>query len=394
MAEMRKIAVEDLKPGMRFDKPVYIDSNNMLVAANVSIKEADIKRLLKWGVGEIETAGSLISTETDLKLAQKSPVGDGEAKKILDEYNRLLKQRKTLLEVHGKVSRVVDDIYKSIKNDEPFNTEDLEMALESIIKLMEESSNIFLFLYGLDEGKNYMMVHSVNVTFYALLIGMALKYSMVKLRELGLATLLIDAGMAKMPAYITHKQSNLTDQEFNVIKTHPLHGYRALRQQGKVREQVAVVCLQHHEQYDGRGYPRGIKGNQIDEYARIASIADSYEAQIANRSYRGKQLFYHAMKNLLSSGTNKFDPVILRIFLSRMSVFPIGSLVQLSDGSIGLVIGSVSQKPLRPIIKLIFDNQKKRMGELIIINLLEETSLFISKALDESEAGVNLLDVL
>ncbi len=267
-------------------------------------------------------------------------------------------------------------------------------ALNEIIRILGESGNIFIFLYGLDEGKNHLVVHSVNVTFYSLLIGIALKYTPDKLQELGLGTLLIDAGMLKIPPYIIHKQSNLTDQEFNLIKTHPLHGYRAIKQQGAVMEKIAIVTLQHHEQYDGRGYPRGLKGHQIDEYAKIASIADSYEAQISNRSYRQKQFFYHAMRNLLSSGVNKFDPVILKVFLSRMSVYPIGSMVKLNDGSVGLVVGSIAQKPLRPIVKLVFDSSGSRMKDTRMLNLLEEMSLFIVKALDEEEAGVNFLDVL
>lgn len=388
--------VEELKPGMRFDKPVYIDSNSMFVGANVTISEGDIKKLMKWGIVEIETAGKIISTEAEIKHAtlRSAVSATNDTKKILSNYNNLLKKRKTLIEVHKEACKAVGDIYKAIKNDEEFTTDELEVCLGHIINLIRENNNIFLFLYGLDEGKNYLMYHSVNVTFYALLIGITMKYSPHKLRELGLGTLLIDAGMAKMPVYITHKQSNLTEQEFNLVKTHPLLGFRALRQLGGVREKVAIVSLQHHEQYDGKGYPRGFKGNMIDEYARISRIADSYEAQIVNRSYRKKRLFYHAMKHMLSSGINQFDPVILRIFLSSMSVYPIGSIVKLNDGSIGLVIGSVSQKPLRPLIKLIFDRKQKRITENLIIDLLEETSLYIVKALDETESAVNILDVL
>ncbi len=392
---MKKIPVEELKPGMRFDKPVYIDSNNMLVGANVTIKESDIKRLMKWGISEIETLGNISSSEDDMRFTQKIDASiSADAKKIVDQYSILLLKRKELMDIHREACRVVGDVYNAIKNDEMFTTDSIEGAAKNIIRLMEEDNNIVLFLYGLEEGKNYLVAHSVNVTFYALLIGTALKYTQDKIRELALGTLLIDAGMVKMPAYISYKQSNLSDHEFNLIKTHPLHGYRLIKQLGKIREKSALVGLQHHEYFDGKGYPRGLKGNQIDEYARIAAIADSYEAQISSRSYREKQSFYHAMKNLLSSGVNRFDPVILRVFLSKMSVYPIGSLVELNDGGVGLVIGSVPKKPLRPIIKLIFDSEKNRLSDLIIINLLEETALFVNRVLDEKEAGVSLLDVL
>jgi HD-GYP domain-containing protein (c-di-GMP phosphodiesterase class II) len=393
---MRKIQVEELKPGMRFDKPVYIDSNNIFIGAHITIKEDDIKKLMRWGVSDLETAGTMVSSKEEIKhySARTETQAISDSKKIIADYNNLLKKRKNLIEVHKKACKAVGDIYSAIKNSENFISDDLELALSDIIDLIKDNNNIFLFLYGLDEGKNYLMYHSVNVTFYALLIGIGLKYSPVKLRELGLGTLLIDAGMAKIPVYITHKQSALTEQEFNLIKTHPIHGYKCLRDLGKVKESIALISLQHQEQFDGSGYPRGLKGTAISEYARIATIADSYEAQIVNRSYKKKQLFYHAMKQLVAQGSNKFDPVILRIFMSKMSVYPIGSIVELNDNSIGIVIGSAQDKPLRPIIKLVFDSNRKKIEETTILSLPEESAFFIVKVLDEKEAGVNLLEVL
>jgi HD-GYP domain-containing protein (c-di-GMP phosphodiesterase class II) len=272
--------------------------------------------------------------------------------------------------------------------------DDLKKCIDDIIQITNENSNIFLFLYGLDEGKDYLVTHAINVTFYAISIGIALQYSMNSLRDIGLGTLLINAGMIKVPLYITRKQSNLTDQEFNQIKTHPLYGYKALKELAKLDDVVANVSLQHHEQFDGKGYPRGLSGKSIDEYARIASIADGYESQISNRSYRSKVDFYNAMRNLLSSGVNKYDPDILRIFLSKMSVYPIGSIVEINDASIGIVIGSIPEKPLRPLIKLIFDKEKNKIEDTIILNLLQETSYYIVKALDEAEIGINIFDVL
>lgn len=388
---MKKILVEDLKPGMLFNKPLYIDSSNMLIAANIPLKEGDIKKLMTWGVNEVETEGEIINKEDFIK----QEVSDAEnEKKILTEYNELLKKRKKLIEVHTKARRAVESIYNAIRNDATFEIENIEKSVYDIIDILKENKNIFLFLYGLDEGKDYLVTHSVNVTFYAIIIGIALKYNTAKLKDLGIGTMLVDAGMIKMPVYIIHKQSNLTDQEYKQIKTHPLYGYKALRDLGQVKESIANVSLQHHEQFDGKGYPRGLHGNEISEFSRISAIADSYEAQISNRSYRKKVDFYHAMRNLLASGVNRFDPVILRIFLSRMSVYPIGSLVELNDGSRGLVIGSVPAKPLRPILKLIFDDKGNRIDKAVIVNLLEKSNLYIAKVLDEEEAGINIFDVL
>ena len=208
--------------------------------------------------------------------------------------------------MHNRARNAVEAAYKAIRNNTPFETRDLEEAVQGIVKLLKENSNIFLFLYGLDEGKDYTLTHSVNVTFYSLIIGIALKYNPVKLNDLGLGTLLIDAGMIKLPVYIIHKQSNLTDQEYNQIKTHPLLGYKALKDLGKIKESSAIISLQHHEQFDGKGYPRGLRGNDIDEFARIAAIADSYEAQIIEPELpeKGLLLSRHAQSPVAAASTS------------------------------------------------------------------------------------------
>ncbi len=389
MADMKKIPVEDLKPGMVFSKAVYIDSDNMLVAPNIPVREDDIKRLMKWGVSEVETAGTIVQNAT------VRTTSSGKIDQIIEKYESLLGMRKRLIEVHSNACYLIDQVYTSTRKDIKIDIAGVQKAVNDIIGLIKDNSNVFLFLNGLDDAeRNYLVTHSVNVTFYSLIIGQAMNYNEKQLIELGTGTILIDTGMTKIPVYIIHKQSNLTDSEYQMIKAHPLHGYKALIAYTDLNERIGNISLQHHEQFDGKGYPRGLKGKEIDEYARIASIADSYEAQISNRSYREKRGAYHAMKNLLASGVNKFDPDILKIFLSRMSVYPIGSLVELNDGVIGIVIGSVTEKPLRPIIKVILNDKKEKVNETQVIDLLSDTSRYISKVLSEKEAGINLFDVL
>ncbi len=390
MTEMRKIPVEDLKPGMVFSQAVYIDRENILTGPNTPITEGDIKKVMRWGISAVETTGNVLSPDdiTGKEAGSKSS-------EVIERYENLLNLRKRIIEVHGNASYMIDRIYTGIRRDHSIDFSGVQKVVKDIISILKENSNVFLFLNGLDDDeRNYLVTHSVNVTFYSLIIGEAMKYTDEQLLELGMGTVLIDAGMTKVPVYIIHKQSNLTDSEYQMIKAHPLHGYKSLILYPDINERIASISLQHHEQYDGKGYPRGLKGKEIDEYARIAAIADSYEAQISNRSYRKKTGAYHAMKNLLASGVNKFDPDILKIFLSRMSVYPIGSLVELNDKQIGIVIGSVTEKPLRPIIKLIFDENKKKIDETRIVNLLEDTSKYIVRVLNEEEAGINIFDVL
>jgi HD-GYP domain-containing protein (c-di-GMP phosphodiesterase class II) len=303
--------------------------------------------------------------------------------------------KKRLVEVHSTACSFIEQVHAAIRKDNPIDLKGIQDNVSAILELLEENSNIFIFLHSFEDvEKNYLVTHSIDVTFYSLLIGLAMDYTKKQLLELGTGTILIDAGMTKVPVYIVHKKSTLTENEFQMIKAHPVHGYKSLVGYPGLNENIAGISLQHHEQFDGKGYPRGLKGKEIMEYARIASIADSFEAQTSKRSYRDKVGAYHAMKNLLASGVNKFDPEILRVFLSIMSVYPIGSLIELNDKSIGIVVGSIVEKPLRPIIKLIFNENREKISDTKIINLVDDTSKFITKVLAEKEAGVNIFDVL
>ncbi len=385
---MKKVLVEELKPGMRFNQPVYIDSSNVLVGANVAIQEADIKRLMKWGIKEITTEGELVTAAASAVKSTNADIG-----KIIDSYNKLLLLKDKLIDVHTKACNAVAKVYTSIKNNHSFPSQDINNSVESMINILAENQNVFIFLYGLGEQKDPMAVHSVNTCFYSLIIASAMKYNRVKLKEIGIGTIMINAGMVQIPHYILYKDTNLSEQELTQIKKHPILGYQALKNLGNFSESMAVVSLQHHEYYNGKGYPRNLVGNAIAEYARIATIADNYEAMLEKRNYREKQFFYDAMKELVHSGAGKFDPVILRVFIAQLSAYPIGSIVQLNQKGVGLVIGSVPNKPMRPIIKMLKDETGTRVKELRIINLVDEPSIYIVKILDEKEAGIRLSDL-
>ncbi|MGL4369883.1 MAG: HD-GYP domain-containing protein [Spirochaetota bacterium] len=388
---MNTFSVEKLKPGMRFTKPVYIDQNNMLVGALVSIKESDIKRLLKWGIREIlsdgepaEAAPAPVAAETtdDTNLGQ-----------IFADYNRLIHMRDEIAEVHIDAYNAVLRAHVAIRNNRIFPSTELEKAADGIISILMRNRNAFLFMYDTAAEKDPMAAHSVNVTFYAVLIGITMKYPKIRLVELALGTMRINAGMVQIPVYISHKQSQLTEHELNQVKTHPILGYQAMKKFGNFSEKSCILAMQHHEQYDGNGYPRGMKGIEIDECARIAAIADNYEALLEAKSYREKQFFYQAMKQLVATGARKFDPVILKVFISVLSVYPVGSIVELNKGGKGVVIGSNPQKPMRPIVKMVVDESNQPIADLVIVNLSTDQSLFITKTLDEKESGISMTDV-
>ncbi|HYW83169.1 MAG TPA: HD domain-containing phosphohydrolase, partial [Spirochaetia bacterium] len=138
----------------------------------------------------------------------------------------------------------------------------------------------------------------------------------------------------------------------------------------------------HHERWDGQGYPRKLKGEDINLAARIVAVADSYIAMINNRPHRNSMIGYSAMKNVLSDNGRHFDPKILKVFLESMGIYPIGSIVQLNNSAIGRVVQTHSEAPLRPTVELIIDEYGNKLGEREVIDLLAKKGTFIVKAVD------------
>jgi HD-GYP domain-containing protein (c-di-GMP phosphodiesterase class II) len=150
---------------------------------------------------------------------------------------------------------------------------------------------------------------------------------------------------------------------------------------------VGLIALQHHERWDGEGYPRRVSGNAIDMGARIVSVADAFEAMVSQKSYRSSMMGYQAMKNLLSDNSRRFDPDVLKAFIQTMGIYPIGSIILLNNGALARVTEVHGDAPLRPKIRVLIDEFGKvfKQDDGDLIDLLTEKSLFIAKAVDPKE---------
>ncbi|MCL2127937.1 MAG: HD domain-containing protein, partial [Treponema sp.] len=202
-----------------------------------------------------------------------------------------------------------------------------------------------------------------------------------------IGSLLHDAGMLRLPKEIMEKRGGLTETERQRMRSHPLFSQRMVTKEMNYPEEVGEIVLQHHERWDGEGYPYHFPGEKIDIGARIVSIADAFEAMVSPKPYRNSIVGYQAMKNLLADNSRRFDPDILKAFILTMGIYPIGSIVLLNNGVIARVSEARANAPLRPRIQIIIDEYKKiyKNEEGIIIDLLIEKNLYITKAMETSE---------
>jgi HD-GYP domain-containing protein (c-di-GMP phosphodiesterase class II) len=386
--ELRKIRVEELKPGMVFDKAVYIDMNNILVAPMVPLKEEDINRLTKWGIEEVETAG----------VVMKQGASDSKKREsIKDKVEKLTEMMEGEEEEAGEPAKeamqqffddmvsMVDDIFEKIKNGVGYDKEMVIDLIDRVIEQIKEDKNKAVAIATADHAGKYIYSLSASVAILAVVTGISMEYGKHRLIPLGVGALLHDIGMVRVPNYIIEKTSPLSEDEYNRIKTHPIYGYRIITKELQLTNEIATIALQHHESYDGNGYPRKSKGDGISEFAKIVSICDVFAAMTRKRSYREEHMSYNAMKYILSESNRKYSPRIVKAFLSNMAIYPVGSIVQLNNNMIGRVISANPELPLRPRISLLFDEFGDKIKGDRILDLQEKSNAYITKPLSKSE---------
>jgi putative nucleotidyltransferase with HDIG domain len=222
-------------------------------------------------------------------------------------------------------------------------------------------------LARLKTADNYTYMHSVAVC--ALMIAMArqMQFSEEDIRAAGLAGLIHDLGKMKVPLEILNKSGRLTDEEFAIMKRHPAIGYEILRDSGTVSESVMDVCHAHHEKLDGTGYPRGLKGEEIGLYARMGAICDVYDAITSKRPYKDGWDPAESLHKM-SEWRGHLDMYLFRAFVKSLGIYPIGSLVRLNSGRIGVVMEQ-NETLLAPRVRVFFSTRANSRVKPEVVNL-------------------------
>jgi HD-GYP domain-containing protein (c-di-GMP phosphodiesterase class II) len=287
-------------------------------------------------------------------------------------------------DIFDELVSMSEDISEKVRNGVGYNKEMIIDVIDRLIEKVKEDKNKALAVAASEQEGKYIYTLAARVSILTLVTGISLEYGKHRLIPLGVGAFLHDIGMVRVPSYITEKKGALSDDEYNRIKTHPIYGYRIITKELELTNEIATIALQHHEAYDGTGYPRKSKGEGISEFAKIVSICDVYAAMTRKRSYRDEHLSYNAMKNVLSESNRKFDPNIVKAFLSNMAIHPIGSIVQLNNNVIGRVVSANSELPLRPRIEVLVDEFGDRIKGEKFLDLRELSDLYITKPLSKT----------
>jgi response regulator RpfG family c-di-GMP phosphodiesterase len=206
-------------------------------------------------------------------------------------------------------------------------------------------------------------------------------YSLAQIEELGVGALLFDIGMTKVPKELLHKTTPLTPEERAIVEKHTTEGFDMLRTQHDISLLSAHCALQHHERYDGSGYPRGLKGNEIHEYAQIIAIADVYDALTSPRSYRNRYSPSEAIEYLFAAGNTLFDLELIKLFCRHVSVYPVATTVMLNTGQIAVVTANNPLAVHRPVVRILREADGRPVSTPYEIDLKYDMQLMIVKEL-------------
>lgn len=249
---------------------------------------------------------------------------------------------------YGETVCSVKKIITSLSAGHALDYDEIIKISENMVENTDISScYIVKNMSHLKSVDEYTYTHSVNVAFYSMLMA---KWLGLPVEEISLAVqsgLLHDIGKVEIPPSILKKKGPLTENEFSIIKTHPLHGYELLSECSNMDMQIKEVALLHHERLNGSGYPKGI--TSISLLARIVSIADVYDAMTSDRVYKKGVTPFKAFEFFLQKGISLFDWHILNVFITNMSAFLVGSTVEFTSGLKARIVYIPPDKPLRPI---------------------------------------------
>lgn len=370
---LRKISVSDLRPGMFLtemcgswmDHPFW---NTRFLLDN----PADIESLRNSAVKEvwIDTSRGLDVATEDVQAPTESRAeaearSEQELVQTLTEPTILVPRVELASEVKraaalcGKAKGEVTAMFSEARMGKAVAAEKLEPLVEEISSSVQRNPGALVSLARLKTADDYTFMHSVAVCGLMIALARQLGLEPDQIRQAGMAGLIHDLGKAMVPLEILNKPGKLTDEEFDRMKQHPRYGYDMLMEGAGVGEVPLDVCLHHHEKVDGSGYPDRLDSDTISLFAKMGAVCDVYDAITSDRPYKSGWDPAVAIRKMNEWSKGHFDPRVFQAFVKSVGIYPIGSLVKLDSGLLGVVVEISPDSLLTPSVKTFYCTRRK-----------------------------------
>lgn len=342
MIKRKLVKTRTLSPGTKIDQAIIDRLGRVLVARGAELDEYVIDSLLKLGIMNIYIQDGEVDPDEDKIVISKAAEKKIEKLYTEDRSKVTLSNsvRKRVAEgiqfiYSGDTSSAVSDATASITND--------------LLDAIDSNDAIAIDISALKTSDEYTFKHSVDVATIAMILGKQQGLSRKQIYEIGVSGLLHDVGKTKVPLEILNKPGRLNDEEFAIMKQHSVFSFRMVQNNPDFSNEIAYAVLQHHEKINGSGYPMSVDETQITPYAKILSVADIYDALVTERPYKPAFTQRDAVEMIMSM-TNELDMTAMKSFLESMILYPVGSIVELSNGEKAKVVRNSPHYILRPVV--------------------------------------------
>ena len=395
---VRKIATQDLSEGMYVVDLGFSWLDNPYLYAREGFIASD------KAAGAIREEGFL---EVFVDPARsKTPIPDDDLGKVVNGHVSLeaLTPKVALEDEMRGASRLYGEAINFARSaldrcawQKPLDMDRVEPVVAGMMDSLGRNGAALITLSKLRKSSDHLFNHAVNVSVLAMYFGRFLGLHPITLKRIGQAGLFHDIGMAEVPDNVLKNRGRLSEGDLALVRRHPAAGYEVLEQQAEIYPEMLEGALEHHERFNGNGYPFGLSGNKITVVGRILALADSYDALTSDRPHRKALAPHKALSVIYGMRGQDFDPSFVERFIQGVGVYPLGSAVELNTGQSGVVIRANPENPLRPVVSLLTDPRGwpvpartvdlSGQNALRIVNCKESTAL--RSAINE---GLNVPD--
>jgi HD-GYP domain-containing protein (c-di-GMP phosphodiesterase class II) len=293
---------------------------------------------------------------------------------------------------------LLDKLVADIKSGRSFEVERVEEIVTDMVESIVRNPDALMWVARLREQDSTTYGHGLQVSVYLTSFGRHLGFPKAQLGMLAQIGLLLDIGKIRVPREVLDKEGKLDDAEFGLAKAHVDHSIEILKDTPNFDPQVLEAIAQHHERLNGSGYPKGLEGDEISIYGRMAGIADCFSALIKRRPYADAMSSYEALRTLTGWGGELFQEALVQQFVSSVGVFPVGSLIELSTGEVAIVVAHNKVRRLKPRVLIVTGPDKTPAPHPTMVDLLYDPKLggdepaYIKRGLPAGAYGLDLRD--
>lgn len=382
---MEKIYVSSLKEDSYMNCSLFLDRNYLLLPPELAVTGELKERLVKWGFISIES-----KAPDAIKLDNQSDTKE-ESSQATNDSPEKIEKRLEVVEFSKGCYRFIKTVFQRFEEREILKISEVNDKVKSMLELLRSNSEVLPWLSGNKgiEAKNYEWSRSVETTFLSLILADALQLSFHKQIEVGIASMLHRIGMVRMPESQKGSTRVLTQEERRNLLAYPVIGFRALKE-ADFPMNIASAVLEHQERENGSGYPRGLSGDKLSIYGKIIAVANSYTAAISERSYKSVLDGHSAIMELLRNSGNTYDQKVVRALVFTLSLYPVGTYVEMSDGCRGIVVKSDPADPKRPTVRLLVNPEGERYAKAVFSMQSGDDGVGIARPLTDEERSAIL----